>query len=151
MCQISKPSVTLDIFIADLHTCSSVQSFSHVRLFVTLWTAVCQASLSIINSWSLLKLMSIELVMPSNHLILIQSLFLLPSIFTSIRVFSNESVLCIRWPKHWNFSFSISPSQSVTAQKSNCLPSPGQLCFPASDGLLGNEESFDFHIHTHMC
>ena len=113
MCQISKPSVTLDIFIADLHTCSSVQSFSHVRLFVTLWTAVCQASLSIINSWSLLKLMSIELVMPSNHLILIYSLFLLPSIFTSIRVFSNESVLCIRWPKYWNFSFSISLSNEL--------------------------------------
>ena len=113
MCQISKPSVTLDIFIADLHTCSSVQSFSYVRLFVTLWTAVCQASLSIINSWSLLKLMSIELVMPSNHLILIYSLFLLPSIFTSIRVFSNESVLCIRWPKYWNFSFSISLSNEL--------------------------------------
>ena len=100
---------------------------------------------------SLLKLMSIESVMPSNHLILCHPLLLLPSIFPSIRVFSNESVLCIRWPKHWNFSFSISPSQSITAQKSNCLPSPGQLCFPASDGLLGNEESFDFHIHTHMC
>ena len=119
--------------------------------FVTPWTAACQASLSITNSWSSLKLMSIESVMPSNHLILCHPLLLLPSIFPSIRVFSNESVLCIRWPKHWNFSFSISPSQSITAQKSNCLPSPGQLCFPASDGLLGNEESFDFHIHTHMC
>ena len=119
--------------------------------FVTPWTAARQASLSITNSWSSLKLMSIESVMPSNHLILCHPLLLLPSIFPSMRVFSNESVLCIRWPKHWNFSFSISPSQSVTAQKSNCLPSPGQLCFPASDGLLGNEESFDFHIHTHMC
>ena len=119
--------------------------------FVTPWTAACQASLSITNSWSSLKLMSIESVMPSNHLILCHPLLLLPSIFPSIRVFSNESVLCIRWPKHWNFSFSISPSQSVTAQKSNCLPSPGQLCFPASDGLLGDEESFDFHIHTRMC
>ena len=70
----------------------------------------CQASLSITNTWSLLKFMSIELVMPSNHLIFCQPLLLLPSIFPSIRVFSNESVLCIRWPKYWNFNFSISPS-----------------------------------------
>ena len=88
---------------------SSVQSLSHVQLFATLWTAACQASLSITNAWSLLKLMSIELVMPSNHLILCLP-FLLFSIFPSNRVFSNESVLCIRWPKYWNFSFSISPS-----------------------------------------
>jgi len=73
-------------------------------------TAACQASLSITNSWSLLKLMSIELVMPSNHPILCRPLLLLPSIFPSIRVFSNESVLQIRWPKYWNFSFNISPS-----------------------------------------
>ena len=89
---------------------SSVQSFSRVRLFVTPWIAACQASLSITNSQSLIKLMSIELVMPSNHLILCCPLFLLPSIFPSIRVFSNESVLCIRWPNYWCFSFSISPS-----------------------------------------
>ena len=89
---------------------SSVQSLSHVQLFVTLWTAACQDSLSITNSQSLLKLMSIELVMPSNHLILCCPLLLLPSIFLSIRVFSNESVLCIRWPKFWSFSFNISPS-----------------------------------------
>ena len=88
---------------------SSVQSLSHVQLFATLWTAACQASLSITNSWSLLKLMSTELVMPSNHLILCRP-FLLFSIFPSNRVFSNESVLCIRWPKYWNCSFSISPS-----------------------------------------
>ena len=87
---------------------SSVQSLSCVQLFATPWTAACQASLSITNSWSLLKLMSIELVMPSNHLILCHPLLLLPSIFPSNRVFSNESVLCIRWPKCW--SFSISPS-----------------------------------------
>ena len=74
------------------------------------WTAAHQASLSVSNSWSLLKLMSIELVMPSNHLILCRPLLLLPSILPSIRVFSNESVLCIRWPKYWSFSFSISPS-----------------------------------------
>ena len=78
-----------------------------VGLFVTPWTAAPQASLSITNSWSLLKLMSIELVMPSNHLILCRPLLLLPSIFPSIRVFSNESVLCIRWPKYWSFSISL--------------------------------------------
>ena len=87
-----------------------VQSLSHVQLFVTPWTTVRQASLSITNSQSLLKLMSIELVMPSNHLILCRPLLLLPSIFPSIRVFSNESVLHIRWPKDWSFICSISPS-----------------------------------------
>ena len=85
---------------------SSVQSLSRVWLFATPWIAACQASLSITNSWSLLKHMSIELVMPSNHLILCCPLFLLPSIWPSIRVFSNESVLCITWPKYWSFSFS---------------------------------------------
>ena len=89
---------------------SSVQSLSHIRLFATPWTAAHQASLYITNSRSLLKLMSIELVMPSNHLILCHPLLLLPSIFPSIRVFSNESVLCIRWPKYWSSSFNISPS-----------------------------------------
>ena len=83
----------------------SVQSLSRVWFFVTLWTAACQASLPITNSQSLLKLMSIESVMPSNHLILCRPLLLLPS----VRVFSCESVLRIRWPKYWNFSFSISP------------------------------------------
>ena len=87
----------------------SVQSLSHVQLFTTPWTAACQASLFITNSRSLLKLMSIESVMPSNHLILCHPLLLLPSIFPSIRVFSNESVLPIRWPKYWSFNFSISP------------------------------------------
>ena len=87
----------------------SVQSLSHVQLFVTPWTTACQASLSITNSRSLLKLTSIESVMPSNHLILSHPL-LLPSIFPSIRVFSKELVLCIRWPKYWSFRFSISPS-----------------------------------------
>ena len=87
-----------------------VQSLSHVRLFATSWTATCQASLSITNSWSLLKLMSIEPVMPSNHLILCHPLLLPPSIFPSIRVFSNESVLHIRWPKYWSFRFNTSPS-----------------------------------------
>ena len=81
---------------------------------MTPWTAAHQASLSITNSWSLLKLMSIMLVMPSNHLILCRPLLLLPSIFPSIRVFSNESVLRIRWPKYWSFSFSISPSNEYS-------------------------------------
>ena len=89
---------------------SSVQSLSCVRLFVIPWIAARQASLSITNSWSPPKLMSIELVMPSSHLILCRPLLLLPSIFPSIRVFSNEWVLRIRWPKYCSFSFSISPS-----------------------------------------
>ena len=86
---------------------SSVQSLSRVRLFATSWTAARQASLSITNSWSLLKLMSIESVMPSNHLILCCPLLLLPSVFPRIKVFSNESVLCIGWPEYYSFSFSI--------------------------------------------
>ena len=92
---------------------SSVQSLSHVQLFVTPWITACQASLSITNSWSLLKLMPIESVMPSNHLFLWHPLLLLPSIFPSIRVFSNESVLHIRWSKYWSFSFSIIPSKEI--------------------------------------
>ena len=87
---------------------------SRVRLFATPWTAACQASLSITNSQSLLKLMSIESVIPSNHLILCQSLLLLPSIFPSIKVFSSESILHIRLPKYWSFSFSISPSNEYS-------------------------------------
>ena len=86
-----------------------VQSLSHVRLFVMPRTAARQASLSVTNSWSLLRLMSIKLVMPSNHFILCCLLFLLPSIFPSIRVFSNKSVLHVRWPKYWSFSLNISP------------------------------------------
>ena len=87
-----------------------IQSLSHVRLFATPWTAARQASLSFTNSWSLLKFMSVESLMPSNHLILYSPFLLLPSIFLSIRVFSSESVLYIRWPKYWSFSFSISAS-----------------------------------------
>ena len=93
---------------------SSVQLLSRVRLFATPWTAACQASLSITNSRSLLKLMSIESVMPSNHLILCHPLLLPPSICPNIKVFSSESVLRIRWPKHWSFSFSISPSNEYS-------------------------------------
>ena len=93
---------------------SSVQSLSHVRFFATSWTAARQASLSITNSQSWLKLMSIKLVMPSNHLILCCLLLLLPSIFPSIKIFSTESALRIRWPKFWTFSFSISPSNEYS-------------------------------------
>ena len=89
---------------------NSVQSLSHVRLFVAPWIAACQASLSITNSWSPPKPMSIESIMSSNHLILCFTFLFLPSIFPSIRVFSNESALYNRWPKYWHFSFSISPS-----------------------------------------
>ena len=92
---------------------SSVQSLSCVQLFETPWTTAGQASLSITNSWSLLKLMSIESVMPSSHLILCHPL-LLPSIFPSIRVFSNESLLRSKWPKYWSFSFNISPSNEYS-------------------------------------
>ena len=91
-----------------------VQSFSRVRLFVTPWTAAHQASLSITNSWSLFKLISIESVMQSNCLILCHPLLILPSIFPSIRIFSNEAVLCIRWPNYYSFSFSISPSNEYS-------------------------------------
>ena len=91
-----------------------VQLLSRVRLFATPWTAARQASLSITNTWSLLKLMSIQLVMPFNHLILCHPLLLLPSIFPSIKVFPNESVLHIRWPKYWSFSFNISPSNEYS-------------------------------------
>ena len=103
---------TLGFYFSSFSSCfkCSVQSLSRVRLFVTPWIAVRQAPLSINNSQSSLKLMSIEWVMPSNHLIVCHPLLLLPSIFPSIRVFSNESALCIKWPKYWSFSFNISPS-----------------------------------------
>ena len=106
---------------------SSVQSFNHVQLFATPWTAARQTSLSITNSQSLPKLMSIESVMPSNNLILCCPLLLLSSIFPSIRVFSNESALCIRWPKYWSFSFNISPSNQYTG-----------LIFLGVDWLVGS-------------
>ena len=93
---------------------SSFQPFNHVQFFVTPWTAACRDSLTITNSQSLLKLTSIESVTPSNHPILSRPLLLLPSIFSSIRVFSNESVLPIKWPKYWSFSFSISPSNEYS-------------------------------------
>ena len=115
---------------------SSVQLLSHVQLFVTPRTAARQASLSITNSRSLLKLMSIESVMPSNHLILCHPLLLPPSIFPSIRVFSSESVLQIKWPKYWSFSFNISPSNeyseliSFRMTRSPCSPRGSQKSSP---------------------
>ena len=118
-------------------TIQSVQLLSHVRLFATPWTAACKAFPSITNSQSLLKLMSSESVMPSNHLILCCPLLLLPSIFPSIRVFSNESVLHIRWPKYWSFSFNISPSSEYSGLISfridwfdPCSPSDSQESSP---------------------
>ena len=109
-----KPTVYVGVHFWSCTYYRSVQSLSRVWLFATPWTAARQASLSITNFQSLLKLMSIESVMPSNHLILCHPLLLPPSVFPSIRVFSNESVLCIRWPKYWSFSFSISPSNEYS-------------------------------------
>ena len=112
MCWITSKTCKSKVIMSICNTTlfSSVQSLSRVRLFVTPWIAACQASLSITNSQSLLKCISIELVMPSSHLILCHPLLLLPPISPSIRVFSNESTLCVRWLKFWSFSFSISPS-----------------------------------------
>ena len=106
--------ITRPLFSITSYQFSSVQSLSHVRLFATPWIVARQASLSIANSRSLPKLMSFESVMPSNHLILCRPLLLPPSIFPSIRVFSNESALHIRWPKYWSFSFKISPSNEYS-------------------------------------
>ena len=116
----------------------SVQSLSHVRPFATPWSAARQASPSITNSQSLLKPMSIESVMPSKHLIFCRPLLLLPSIFPSISVFSNESALCIRWPKDWSFNFSISPSNEYSGLISfrdrrvgtPCCPKDSQVSSP---------------------
>ena len=132
---------------------SSVQFLSHVRPFATPWTAASQASLSITNSLSLPKLMSIESVMPSNHFILCCPLLLPPSIFPRIRVFSNESALCMRWPKYWSFSFSISPfsehpglislqSKGLSRVFSNTTVQKHQF-FGAQLSLYSNS-----HIHT---
>jgi len=111
LCSLESESKThSSFFFLFTATISSVQLLSFVHLFATPWTAAWQASMSIINSWNLPKLMSIELVMPINHLIFFHPLLLPPSIFPRIRVFSNKSALCIRWPKYWSFSFNISPS-----------------------------------------
>ena len=121
---------------------SSVQSLSHVQLFVTPWTAARQASLSITNYRILLKLMSTKAVMPSNHLILCRPLFLPPSIFPSIRVFSNESVLHIRWLTYWSFSFSISPSNEYSGLVSFRMDWLGPLSVQGTlKNLLQNHSS----------
>ena len=112
-CSKNNLSGKISVFIYQF---SSVQSFSCVQIFATPWTVAHQDSLSITKSWTLLKLVSMESVMPSNQLILWHSLLLLPSIYPSIRVISKESVLCIRWPKYWSFSFSISPSNEYSAR-----------------------------------
>ena len=110
---------------------SSVQSFSHVQLFfASPWTAAYQASLCITNSWSPPKPIPIESVMPSNHLILCHPLLLLPSIFPGIRVFSNESALCMKWPKYWSFSFSIIPSKEIPGLISVRMDWVGSPCSP---------------------
>ena len=106
--------ININVYFIIINAQSVQFSCSVVSNSVTPWTAAHQATLSITNSWSLLKFMSIELMMPSNHLILCHPLFLLPSILPSIRVFSNKSVLCIRWPKYWSFSFNISPSSEYS-------------------------------------
>ena len=102
------------LFLYPLPYISSVQLFNRVQLFVTPWIVARQGSLSITNSWSLLKFMPIDWVMASNHLIFCHPLLLLPSTFPSIRVFSNKSALCVRWPKYWSFSFNISPSDEYS-------------------------------------
>ena len=143
------------------HKFSSVQLLSHVQLFATPWTAAWQAYLSITNSWSLLKLMSMETVMQSNHLILCHPLLFLASIFPSIMVFSKESVLCIRWPKYWSFSFSISPSNEysglfsfgltgLTSLKSMGLSSVFSNTTIQKHEFFGTQLSlwFTSHIHT---
>ena len=138
---------------------SSVQSLSSVPLFANPRNAVRQASLSITNSWNLLKLMSIESVMPSNHLILCHPLLLLPSIFPSIRVFSNESVLPIRWPKYWSFSFNISPSNEYSgfplgwtgwiSLQSKGLSRVSSNTTVQKHQFFGAQHSLESNSHTH--
>ena len=123
---------------------SSVQLLSRVQLFVTPLTAACQASQSITNSQSLLKLMFIESVITSNYLILCHPLLLLPLIFPSIGVFSNESVLCIRWPKYWSFSFNISPSNEQLVG-SPCSPRDSQESSPTPQFKSTNSSVLRYH------
>ena len=139
-----------------LHPClpqfRSVQSLSRVRLFATSWTALCQVSLSVTNSQSVLKLMPIKSVLPSNHLILCHPLLLLPSIFPSIRVFSNESALHFRWPKYWNFSFNISPSNEYSGLISfrmgwlDLLVSPGDCLDSCSTPQFKSINSLELRV-----
>ena len=127
---------------------SSVQSFSHIRLFATPWVTAHQASLSITNSQSSPKLMSIESVMTFNHLILCHPFLLLPSIFPSIKVFSNESALCMRWPKYWSFSFNISPSKEHSGVISSRMD---WLDFLAVQGTLKSLHHTTVKKHQLFC
>ena len=139
-----------------LDSVSSVQSLSHVWLFTTPWTAACQTSLSIVNSRMLLKLMSVESVMPSNYHILCCPLLLPPSIFPSIRIFSNKSILCIRWPKYWSYSFSISPSNEYSGLISlewtawNSLQSKGLSRVFSITTVKELQNSAFFIVHSHI-
>ena len=125
-----------------------VQSLSHVQLFATPWTAACQPSLSITNSQHLLKLMFIESVMPSNHLILCGPLLLQSSIFPSIRVFSNETVLCIRWLKYWSYSFSISPSDECSGLMSCRIDWFDLLAVQGTLRIFSNTTVWKHHFDT---
>ena len=147
-------------FLLTFHCPSSVQLLSCVRLFATPWTAACQAYLFITNSRSLLKLMSIESMMPSNCLIFCHPLLLLPWVFPSIRVFSNESVLCIRWPKYRSFSFSISPTNEYSGLISfridwfDLLAVQGTLSRVFSNTTVQKHQFFgaqsESHVHTQL-
>ena len=137
--------ISLSIFEYSVLLFSSVQSLNRVRLFVSPLTAARQASLSITNSWSPPKPMSIESVMPSNHLILCCPLLLLPSIFPSIRVFSNELALHIRWPKYWSFSFNTSPSNGLVG--SLCSPRDSQESSPTPQFKSINSLALSF-LHS---
>ena len=121
---------------------SSVQSLSRVQLFATPWIAAHQASLSITNSQSSLKLMSVELVVPSLHLILCRPLFLLPPIPPSIRVFSNESTLCMWWPNYWSFSFSIIPSRKISISALLTMPKPLTVWITISCGKFWKRREY---------
>ena len=145
---------TLYSFYQNRETLCFVHSLSHVRLFATPWTAVRQVSLSFTISWSLLRLMSIDLMMPSNYLILCRPLLLLPSVFLSIRVFSNELALLIRWSKYWSFSFSISPSNEYLGLISFKIdwfdllaPSDSQESSPAPQFKSINSSALSFLYH----
>ena len=128
-----------------------VQSLIRVQLFATPWTAACRASLSFTISWSLLRLMSIESVMPSNYLVLCRPLLLLPSIFPSIRVFSNESALCIRWPKYWIFSFSISPSNEYPGGKiHNAEKKEGKETIRRDRSMHLSQCLLSIHLYLHV-
>ena len=128
---------------------SLVRSLSHVWLFAAPWSAAWQASLSFTITWSLLKLMSIESVMPTNHLLLCHPLLLLPSILPSIKVFSNESALHIRWPKYWSFSFSISPSNEYSGLISSKIDWYGLLAVQGTLRSLPQHHNLKASISRH--